>query len=62
VELDAIMLSASGAFTVQGDGVSAGRRSGGTWSAIVRNGLVVLFPSIGYPTAPDPITVLRAPV
>ena len=61
-DLGSVTFSASGAFTVVDDTDAAGPRSGGTWSAIVGNDGVVLFPAIGYPTAPDPRTGLPAPV
>jgi hypothetical protein len=52
--LNAVTFTATGPFEVVADGVSAGPRSGGTWSVFVDDGAVVVFPSIGYPTSPGP--------
>lgn len=61
-DLGSVTFTASGPFAVVGDTDAAGPRSGGTWSAIIRDEGVVLFPAIGYPTTPDPQTGLPAPV
>ena len=54
--LGSVTFAASGTFTVVGGSSAAGPRSGGTWSVIVGNDGVVLFPAIGYPAVPDPRT------
>jgi stage II sporulation protein D (peptidoglycan lytic transglycosylase) len=59
-DLDSVTLTATGPFTVGGK--AAGPRSGGTWAVITRDGAVGIYPSMGYPTAPNPVTGRPAPV
>jgi len=54
-ELDSVIVAATGRFEVVGEGSASGPRSGGTWSVIDKDGVLVLFPSIGYPTSEDPM-------
>jgi stage II sporulation protein D (peptidoglycan lytic transglycosylase) len=53
-DLDGLTIDASGPFDVAAGEDLDGPRSGGTWSLIQADGAVVLFPSIDYPTSPDP--------
>lgn len=52
-ELDSVTFAATGPFEVVADAVGDGPRSGGTWSVVIDEGALVVFPSIGYPSAPD---------
>lgn len=60
-DLDSVGFTATGPFAVDGS-ATAGPRSGGSWSVISVGDNVVLAPTIGYPTTPDPRPIRPTPV